>query len=67
MGHAPQAGVTSLLPYTIKAAASDPCCHSRWVQVNFIAIRCSVLPIYLKSQDYGDVSAGAQQGCLTMS
>jgi len=23
--------------------------------------------IYLKSQDYGDVSAGAQQGRLTMS
>jgi len=25
------------------------------------------IPVYLKSQDYGDVSAGAQQGRLTMS
>jgi len=28
---------------------------------------CLSISIYLKSQDYGDVSAGAQQGRLTMS
>ena len=37
-------------------------CHSFW------GIYLSIcLSIYLKGQDYGDVSAGAQQGRLTMS
>ena len=44
-----------------------PICLSIYLSVCLRTDGRTDVYIYLKSQDYGDVSAGAQQGRLTMS
>jgi len=50
-----------------KANYDDECkLHVQLVLKNLV-IESIYLSIYLKSQDYGDITGGAQQGRLTMS